>query len=40
MFPKVGLLEVSKGGGKEGKNGEWIIMKYIISVWERPNETH
>jgi hypothetical protein len=28
MFPKVGLLEEMKGGGKEEKNDrQWIVMK-------------
>jgi hypothetical protein len=32
----VGLLEETKGGGKEGKNdGERIIMKYFTSVIEK-----
>jgi hypothetical protein len=33
MFPKVGLLEETKGGGKEEKNDrKGVIMKYITSV--------
>jgi hypothetical protein len=33
MFPKVGLLEETKGGGKEERNDrEWIILKYITFV--------
>jgi hypothetical protein len=33
MFPKVRLLEKTKGGGKEGKNDrKQVIMKYIRSV--------
>jgi hypothetical protein len=29
MYPKVGLIEETKGGGKEGKKDTHIIMKYI-----------
>jgi hypothetical protein len=33
MFPKVELLEETKGGGKdENINKEWIILKCITSV--------
>jgi hypothetical protein len=33
MFPKVRLLEDTKGGGKEEDNDrEWIILKYLTSV--------
>jgi hypothetical protein len=40
MFPKVGLLEETKGG-KEGKNdGERIIMKYFTSVIEKDTRKH
>jgi hypothetical protein len=31
-YPKVGLIEGTKGGGKEGKKGLWKIMKHIESV--------
>jgi hypothetical protein len=33
MFPKVGLLkETSEGEKEENNDGEWIILKYIITV--------
>jgi hypothetical protein len=36
MFPKVGLLEETEGGGEEEKNGrEWVMLKYISSVQEQ-----
>jgi hypothetical protein len=33
MFPEVGLLEETRGWGKEGKKDrKWIILKYIVSA--------